>query len=109
MTQKPKGKPLSRLTDAERHKRFVAMAKEVGSPAIGLGAWRVRRGGPRGLALGGRHGLVLGLPRGEPRSEQLFAAGGVVRRTLTTGFLRLFARAAGALQAARILGWAQSG
>ena len=51
MTQKPKGKPLSRLTDAERHKRFVAMAKEVGSPAIGLGAWRVRRGGPRGLAL----------------------------------------------------------
>ena len=28
---KPKPKPLPKLTDAERHARFLAMAKEVGA------------------------------------------------------------------------------
>ena len=31
MASKPKPKPKSKLTDAERHRRFVAMAREVGA------------------------------------------------------------------------------
>lgn len=31
MSQKPTAKPKGKLTDAERHKRFVEMAREVGA------------------------------------------------------------------------------